>query len=180
MSCWTWVSPHSAWIVGGGPVRLGAAAAVAVAIYIDDVGPDRLHRIVGEAQLGDRLAAHRVDEDVGSRDECAQHRLVRLVAQVEHQAALAAVHVDEDAAHARRGADGDVARVVAARRLDLDHVGAHIGHDLRRIGAEHHAREIDDADAGKRAFVLGHDYSRCAGLSYGLPKVHAYFRSVCR
>src|SRR5262249_5711186 len=40
---------------------------------------------------------------------------------------------------------------VALGRLDLDHVGAVVGEDLRRVGAHQYGRHVDDAHAGERA-----------------------------
>ena len=77
------------------------------------------------------------------------------VAEIEHHAALAAVHVDEHAGQARGGAHRDVTRVVAFGRFDLDHVGAHVGHDLRAVGAHDHGGEVDHPDTGERTSMFG-------------------------
>ena len=71
--------------------------------------------------------------------------------QVQHDAALAAIDVDEHATHARRRADRDVAGVIALRRLDFDHVGAHVGHDLGAVRSHHHGGEVDHPNPGQRA-----------------------------
>jgi len=44
-----------------------------------------------------------------------------------------------------------VPHLVAGGRLDLDHVGAMIGEDLRAIRAAENPREIDHAQSGHRA-----------------------------
>ena len=71
--------------------------------------------------------------------------------QVQHDAALVAVQVGEVAAHALGAGRADTARVVTARRLHLDHVGAHVAQHLRGVGAEHDGGDVDHADAGERA-----------------------------
>jgi hypothetical protein len=55
----------------------------------------------------------------------------------------------------RYGPARDEPGVVAAWRFDLDHVGTHVGHDLRGIGPEHHARQIDQAKARERPGMRG-------------------------
>src|SRR3546814_8648259 len=67
--------------------------------------------------------------------------LFRSAAQVEHHAALAAIDVDEHAGQPRRRCDRDVARVVTLGRFDLDHVRAHVRHDLRAVWPHHHRSE---------------------------------------
>ena len=133
-------------------VALGAAMTIAVAVGIDDAGVDRRHRFVVEPQFLHRRRAHRVDEHIGAFDQLAQRRLARLGFQIEHHRALAPVDVDIHPRQPRRGRDRDIARGIAFRRLDLDHVGAHVGHDLRGIWPEHHRGEIDHADAPEWSF----------------------------
>jgi hypothetical protein len=48
-----------------------------------------------------------------------------------------------------------VARLVAGRRLDLDHVRAVVGENLRAIGTAEHAREIDHAQTRHRSRDIG-------------------------
>jgi hypothetical protein len=68
--------------------------------------------------------------------------------------ALGGVDVDDDAflvaVEGAEEADADPrqgARLVAAGRLDLDHLGAEVGQDHPAGGPHHHVRELDDADA---------------------------------
>ena len=69
--------------------------------------------------------------------------------QVEHDAALALIEQHEDDAVARGVAADQVAARLAARRLDLDDVGAQPGEDLRRRRPGLVLGEIDDAHAGE-------------------------------
>jgi hypothetical protein len=66
--------------------------------------------------------------------------------QVEHHAFLVAVEAAEKAdAKARQ-----LARPVAAGRLDLDDFGAEVGQDHAAGRAHHHVGKFDDANAGER------------------------------
>ena len=71
--------------------------------------------------------------------------------EVEREAALAGVDVQEDAAPlrvrlvVREGTDA-AHRVAAVRALDLDHVRAVVGVELRRVGPGGALREIEDAN----------------------------------
>ena len=61
-----------------------------------------------------------------------------------------AVEVQEARRHAgvppRPGDPGQV----AVRRLDLHHLGAQVGQELRAIGADENRRQVDDLQAGER------------------------------
>ena len=166
-------------VVVGGQVRVRAAAAVAVAVGVDDRRVDRGHLGIAEPERGDRLGPHRVDEHVGPRHQRPQGVLAGAGAQVEHHAALAAVHVDEDAAHARLRRGRDVAGRVAGRRLDLDHVGAHVGHDLGAVGPHDHRRQVDHAHAGQRPWMLHITMitARPRRTMYGIRRSSAFPRS---
>jgi hypothetical protein len=114
---------------------------------------DRGHLGIAEPERGDGLGSHGVDEHVGPRDQRAQGVLAGAGAQIEDDAALAAVHVDEDPGHAGLGRGRDVAGAVSGRRLDLDHVGAHVGHDLGAVGPHDHRRQVDHAHARQRPWM---------------------------
>ena len=85
-----------------------------------------------------------------------------LGAQVQHDAALAAVDVDEDPRHAGLGSGRDVAGVVACGGFHLDHVGAHVGHDLGAIRPHDHGGEIDHAHPYQRAVAFGLAIVQCS------------------
>ena len=138
-------------VVVGGPVAVGSAAPVPVAIGVDDLWVDRGDVFIGEAELGDRFGAHRVDEHVGGLNKRAQRPRSGIGLQVQHDAALAAVDVDEHPTHARRGTDRDVTGVIPLWRFDFDHVSAHVGHDLRAVRSHHHCGEVDYPHTGQRS-----------------------------
>jgi hypothetical protein len=49
--------------------------------------------------------------------------------------------------------------VTRSGSLDLDHVSTKVAEQLRAIRPGEDAREVDDGDTGKGAFVLGHGKS---------------------
>ena len=85
----------------------------------------------------------------------AQHLASAFGGEVEADRALVAVDADEIGRVLFVEGRAPVAHLVACGRLDLDHVGAVVGEDLRAIGAAEHAREIDHAQARHRAGGLG-------------------------
>ncbi len=139
---------------------VGARRAIAGAVDVDDVRPDRLDRVVVQRQSLQPLVPHRGGEHVGGLDQPPQ-RLGRLrLAQVQQHRALVAVDGHVDRAKVVRRAVGHVPRPAhdiapaapaAARELHLDHVRAQVRQHLGRIGAEHHTGHVDDADALQRA-----------------------------
>jgi hypothetical protein len=96
-----------------------------------------------------------VDEHVGAGAKPQQRRPRRRLFQIEHHAALVAVELQKQRAHAGVLLRAAGAHQIAARRLDLDDVGAVIGENLRGIRAKHHRGEVDDAQSVQRRW-LGH------------------------
>ena len=82
------------------------------------------------------------------RDHLDQQVAPLRVLQVERDGALVGVEHREGQ---RRAADHAApAQVLAALRLDLDHVGAGLRHQERRVGPVVDLREIDNGDAVER------------------------------
>ena len=135
-------------------VGIGSAAAVAIAIGVDNVRLDRGYRRIIKAQPRDCFRAHGVDEDVSTGDHLPQRFFAVGAFDIEHDTALTAVHVDEYARHARHWPGRDVADIIAARCLHLDHIGAHVRHDLRRIGSENHTSQVNNANASQWAIMF--------------------------
>ena len=91
--------------------------------------------------------------------------------QVEAERALAAVDGTEIGGVAgiveRRA---EQPRLVARRRLDLDHVGAVIGQHLGAERAGQHARQVDDPKTGQRTageVVSGHERASRFSADFG-------------
>src|SRR5262249_39640607 len=79
------------------------------------------------------------------------HRFRR--AQVEHDALLAAVQVPVQQRDAVDDRERHLADVVAARPLDLDHLGAEVG-QMHADRARAEERAFDDADTGEEAGMV--------------------------
>ena len=154
-------------IVEGGLVAVGALAGIAQRVGVDDRGIDLLQIVVAQAQALDRRRPAVVDEEVGRPDQLLQHGAGGRLLEVEAERALVAVgrHVDRPHALVAPHRAARHAQQIAFRRLDLDHVGAHVGHVLGSERAQQHGREIDHAYAFERSrhlsflwIVLGSHY----------------------
>jgi hypothetical protein len=105
-----------------------------------------------EAVAALALGAEVLDQHVGALAELAEAAPAAGVVQVEHRAALVRVAVEE---RQRAIGRGDAAREgrneaprVAARRLDLDHLGAQVGEEPpRECAAE--VGQVDDAEVSE-------------------------------
>src|SRR5207249_4238958 len=95
-----------------------------------------------------------LDDDVGAADEVEEYLAARCALQVEYQRALAAVPADE--------AEELEPERIAARRLDLDDVGAELGEQQRTERTRDEIAEVEDTDpleAGARS-VAGRSVRR--------------------
>jgi hypothetical protein len=109
---------------GAAPVRPGLAEAGHR--RIDKARIDGAQRIRAQSQLVQRARPVGFQEHVRLRGELEHDGARRVLLEVEHEAPLVAVERRE--AHALAVAQGRRgAAHVARRRLDLDHVGAHVG-----------------------------------------------------
>ena len=107
-------------------------------------------RLVGEPEPADRRRLHIDQQRMRIRDEFAEPLLARLRPQVETDALLVAVQAGEVAV-------ADLAGDLAARRLDLDDLGAEVGQQHRGVRACEHDADLEDADARQRArCAFGH------------------------
>ena len=110
---------------------------------VDEVRELGLERGVVEAERGHQAGAEVLEHDVARADQLLRRRQAFGGVDVEDDALLVAVERAEEAdAEARQ-----LARLVAAGRLDLDHLGAEVGEDHPAGRAHDHVRELDDADA---------------------------------
>ena len=105
-----------------------------------------------EAGARQPLGPHVAHEHVGLADQAEQGVEALRLLDVEADRALVAVEVDEFARHAGIAAAlGHGAQQIAARRLDLDHVGAVVGQRAAADRPDHDRRHVDDADSVERA-----------------------------
>ena len=117
---------------------------------IDDVGPDRLDLLEGEAQPRDRVRAYIVDEDVALSDQLADRRFPLIGLHVPDHRALAPIDRHVAGAHAAViGRAPDIPEGVAALGLELDDVGAHVGKGLGTIGAKDDRRHVGNTNVGQ-------------------------------
>jgi hypothetical protein len=139
-------------IVVSGLAGVGTFGAIACAVNIDDVFADLLEIVIAEAE-----ALQPVHADVGEEHVRLLHQTLQIASmpssglEVEQDGALVAVAAHVDRAHARRRRRAGMAHDVARAVLDLDDVGAHVAQQLRRIGAEHHRRQVEDFHAVERS-----------------------------
>ena len=130
--------------VGGGAVGAGTEAPVAVHVDVDELGADRLERLVANAEpLGDAGTVV-VDEDVGLAGKGLDDLLALGTLQVEGDALLAAV-----AAGSPDGGDAHAAEGIAADGLDLDDARAEVGEDGGPEGGGDDRGELEDGDAAE-------------------------------
>ena len=116
-----------------GLLRIGADFAEARHRNVDDPRRHGADRVLADPEPLDDAGPEILHEDVGPGGDAQQRRASRVGLQVEHHRALVAIVVQERGAHAAAPV-GRAARVIAAaRRLDLDDVGA--------LVAEHHRRQ---------------------------------------
>jgi len=130
-------------------VAIRAGLAVARARAIDQARVDRLQRGGTDAQPVGDPRREVLDHDVSARDHLEQKRPPGRVLQVQRHAPLVRVqHCERQIGAAEVAA---AAQMLAARRLDLDHVGAGHRHQEGRVGTVVDVRQVDDPDPGQRA-----------------------------
>src|SRR5215470_10173821 len=91
-----------------------------------------------------------LDEDVGGPDQLQQPLDVAGPLEIEGDAALVGVDGEEAWRHALPERRAPAPRIIALGPLDLDHVRAHVGEDLRGDGSGQILRDLDDGDALER------------------------------
>ena len=111
----------------------------------------RAQHVVADAPFVERARLEILDQDVGALQQLHQHGAPAFGGEVEPDRTLVAVDADEIGRVFAVERRSPVAHLVAGGRLDLDHVGAVIGENLRAIGSAEHPREIDHAQSGHRA-----------------------------
>jgi hypothetical protein len=149
--------------VGRAPVAVGARLSEGRDPGDDEAGVPGAECLGAEPERGERARRLRLDQHVGARGERGEP--LGLPAPVEDQAPLAQVVEPEEQAPLRvrhavhEGRDSP--RRVAARRLDLHHVGAEAGQQLPRERAGDPG-QVEDADAVEDAHQSRRKRSRTA------------------
>ena len=146
---------HLHHLVEGGAVVVGARQEALVR-DVDQARIELRERGVAEAEPLHRPGLEVLAEDVGAGHQLEHDLPAARVLGVDRDALLVAVEQGEEAG---AGAD-ELSGVVAAERLDLDHLGAEVAEDDAAGGSHHHVGELDHPDAGERqVFRFGHPSS---------------------
>ncbi len=145
-------------VVVARPGRARSGAAVRGKMRADDLRVGRRQSLIGQAELGRKVAAQIVHDAVRAPHQRVQHVVRAGLLQIESDASLVAVEtVEELAVVAVEKKWTDAACHVAAVIwvLDLDHLSAEIGklHGAVRTGAV--LLEGDDAQSGERTAHTG-------------------------
>src|SRR4029077_11549865 len=136
-------------VVEGRPISERAVLPVAVRRAINEARVDLVQPLPPEGEPRPRLRPHIVHQNIALPDQSQQHRRRIRLLQVEHERALIAVKVQEHMAHLAVSGGLGIAHDVAARRLDLDYLGAEVAEDLRRERPKYHSGEVEYLDAGE-------------------------------
>ena len=125
---------------------------------MDEAGVERAQGLVVE-----RCGRLVLDENVRGGDEPLERVVALGGVAVEDDALPAAMEVEEVQAYRRVGLHErrEAALVRAARRLDVEHVGAEVGEEFRAVRASF-ARQGDDADAVQRGHEISTPVSPCS------------------
>ena len=127
---------------------------------IDETLVARFERFKAEPELVERARAKVLDQHIGAVDQAQRKRLARLGLDIKADAALVAV-VHGEVARARTF---EAARLVAADRFDLDHIGTKVGEYKSRRRSHDHVRELNDGDAAQGR------HERCVQMTTNLHK----------
>ena len=118
------------------------------------------HLIITETPALHRAGFEILDQYVGVVEQAEHYVAAGLLGEIERYGALVAVDADEVGRRAVDEGWTPGARLVATRRLDLDHVGTVVAQYLRAIGTTEHAAKVDDAHTFQRA---GHGGGQSGG-----------------
>ena len=116
--------------------------AVAIQACINDARIDGLEPLVIDAQALHGLRPDVVDHHIGRLHQLEKSIQALRLFEVQHQTAFVAVDVQKNRAHARVTHGTNAAHRIPGRRLDLDHVRPHVGHELRGKGPHQHTGQI--------------------------------------
>ena len=122
----------------------------------DDVGVDRAEFRLAEAELAEDAGAEILHHHVGAGDQPTGDLTAFLALQVDADRALVAVGAEIEAADplAEDVGAGPAPFMRAIDRLDLDHVGAHVGQILRARRTLQEVAKADDANSVEQHFPI--------------------------
>ena len=123
--------------VGPAVARVRAVDAEAADGGDDEARATGAQLVTIHAERGEVARAGTLDDEVGVVEEPGDALAADITGDVGHHGTLVRVEVQQ-----RQGPT--TAQLAATRRLHLDHVGAEIGEDLRRVRAGGFVGEVDD------------------------------------
>ena len=112
----------------------------------DDLGVDRLQRVVIDPKPDEHAGAEVVYDHIRLLDEAAHYVFALIALEVEDNALLASIHEQVNGAVVFIRGDVGVACSVAGVRFDLDDVGPEVGQDDATEVAGDHPTELEDGD----------------------------------
>lgn len=124
-------------------------------ISIDQARKPLAHCLGADAELVRQTWTQIVDEDVRFAHQLEHARKPFGALHVDRDAALVAVHLMEERRVVPPERWTPAAGIVTAfGSLDLEHLGAHIGQDLRRIGRGEDLPKFQNPDAGEKHYFF--------------------------
>jgi hypothetical protein len=133
---------------GPGRVRPGLPEGADRAVK--DVGPQRLHVVVGQAEPGGDAGPERLHDQVGLAGQLQRECPAPGILHVEGDGPLAPVGLDERPGLTAFVKRTEIPGIVAGHGLDLDHVRAEVGENHRRVRPGEEPGQVEDAEAGER------------------------------
>jgi hypothetical protein len=137
---------HDQVVAGQVPASGGAEAADR---RVDDGRVERADRLVVKAVLGQPARLEVLHQHVGPAGQLTGQAAIALVGQVERDRPLVPVDRQVVGGHAVLGKRRHPRPgVIATGRLDLDHLGAHVGQQHRAVRPGEHPGEVRDKQPG--------------------------------
>ena len=133
----------------GGQVAVGAGLAKGSNRGIHNARVHRRNAVVINAQALDHAGAKRLDDHVTGASQIQKARMVLRVFQIQHQAFFAPVGVAKPDAFATRSIANVTHRFALTRGLDLEHLGAMVGHHGGQVGPRQKKRQVQHPNAGE-------------------------------
>ena len=169
--------------VVAGAVGIGPGLAEAGDRAVDQPRVDRAQALVVEPVAREPAPLVVLQQDVGGRHQPPDELLPPCRGEVESDRFLAAVGAVEigrvrNLASVLRGNEGRAPQagvVAGAGALDLDHLGAEVGHRLGRPGAGQDAAEVEDPESRKRT---RHAYMKAWMPVCARPRIRAWMSCV--
>ena len=133
----------------GGQMAVGAGLAKGGDGGVNDARVDGCDALVIDAQALDHARAKRLDDHIAGAGQVQKPRMVLRVFQIQHQAFFAPVGVAKPHAFATRSVANVAHRFALTRGLDLEHLGAVVGHHGGQVGPRQKKRQVQHPNAGE-------------------------------